>query len=131
MKKPPPLIFNLIFITLPAILLALLMAEVALRVSGNIYFATRSHSTKEVSQKSSIRFLCLGDSYTWGLGAISEKSYPMQLKELLEENCHSPVAVYNAGIPGFNSSLIAKKLNGDINKYNPDFIIVMVGSNNV
>lgn len=125
------LVFNLIFITLPAILLTLLTAEVALRTSGYIYsIAIRDSSAKSISQKNSIRILCLGDSFTWGLGALPGKSYPMQLKELLSENCNRPVEVYNAGVPGFTSSLVLKRLNEDINKYNPDFLVIMVGSNN-
>jgi tetratricopeptide (TPR) repeat protein len=123
-------VYNLIFITLPSIFLALLIAEVALRVSGSIYFAARSHVAEDVSKKSNVRILCLGDSFTFGLGTPSGKSYPDQLKKLLKENGYDSVAAYNVGVPGFNSSLVANKLNENIHKYDPNFIIIMVGCNN-
>jgi tetratricopeptide (TPR) repeat protein len=129
--KKKLLAFNLIFLTIPAILLSLLTAEVALRVSGYAHSIVRNTYSSEANlSKHSTRILCLGDSFTWGLGALPEKSYPAQLKELFAENCNKPIEVYNAGVPGFNSSLVLKELNKNIKKYNPNFIVIMIGSNN-
>lgn len=45
------------------------------------------------------KILCLGDSFTQGVGASFENSYPRQLQNELEK-CNYPARVYNCGIGG-------------------------------
>lgn len=48
------------------------------------------------------RVLCLGDSCTFGRGVHDGEDYPSQLQPLLAERL-GEVAVFNAGVPGYDS----------------------------
>ncbi|HBP17968.1 MAG TPA: hypothetical protein DEA08_09260 [Planctomycetes bacterium] len=48
------------------------------------------------------RVLCLGDSCTFGRGVHDGEDYPSQLEPLLAERL-GEVAVFNAGVPGYDS----------------------------
>ncbi|MDD4939442.1 MAG: GDSL-type esterase/lipase family protein [Candidatus Omnitrophica bacterium] len=109
------------------------MLEMTLRAGGYIY--TRFHSS-QVCQKPAVdtqefNVLCIGDSYTYGLGASFEYSYPRQLEQLLKADGRGKkITVQNLGSPGGNSFRILKILRENIPKYNPHIVIVMVGMNN-
>lgn len=49
------------------------------------------------------RVLCLGDSFTFGLGVRGEDLYPEQLEGRLSEAGLGPVQVVNAGVAGYNT----------------------------
>jgi len=55
------------------------------------------------------RILCLGDSFTYGLGSGNNQDYPSQLQRLLDQDNRN-ITVINQGIPGMNSSRLAKKI---------------------
>lgn len=75
--------------------------------------------------------LCLGDSHTYGLGSPGKHAYPKQLETILnDQNPPEPVTVINGGICGFNTTRILEKLPENLNKYQPDIIILMAGDNN-
>lgn len=49
------------------------------------------------TSNSKFRILCLGDSFTEGVGATYENSWPIQLESILSGNCSkSNIKVYNA-----------------------------------
>lgn len=76
------------------------------------------------------RILCLGDSFTYGLGAEKEYSYPTQLERLLNDNNSGrEFKVFYYGIDGLSSSIIANTLSDNINKYRPDILIILAGCN--
>jgi tetratricopeptide (TPR) repeat protein len=71
--------------------------------------------------------MCLGESTT---GAGEQNSYPYQLEEVLNKR-HSGVrfSVINKGVIGVNSVYILAHLEDDLNRYNPDMVITMMGIN--
>jgi len=115
------------------LVITILVLEISLRLSGFVYNAYRISNKKIAPEedKDVVKILCLGDSFTFGLGAESGQDYPAQLERLLNENfSDKKFIVYNKGIPGQNSSMVLKRLPGNIEKYSPKIIILLIGSNN-
>lgn len=67
------------------------------------------------------RILCLGDSFTFGIGGGDDESWPMQLKRFLPD---SNTEILNAGVMGWGLAeyWIWLKLQGVL--YRPDLVIV-------
>lgn len=71
----------------------------------------------------------LGDSITAGEGAyLYRNGYPAILEELLR-NAGYNVVIYNEGIPGAHSGLIANRFNRDT--VGADIALIMVGTNDI
>lgn len=75
--------------------------------------------------KDHIAVLCVGDSHTWGQGL----GYPKRLAERLAERS-SRYRVINLGVPGTNTAQIRKRLPEQIERYDPELIVVWSGVNN-
>ena len=85
------------------ILICLLILEVALRVVGSIY-ADISESDTGKNKKGTTTILCIGDSFTFGIGAPRDLSYPAQLEKLLNQAAPGvKYSVINRGWPGQSS----------------------------
>ncbi len=108
------------------LLLALLLAEGGLRLLGA---AVRYSRTKPPS--SGTRVLCVGDSFTYGIGAAKGESYPDHLQRLLDA-AYGPgaYAVINEGVPAQNSSELAARLDYLLSVHRPAALIVLTGANN-
>ena len=92
---------------------------------------SRLGETKDVrlvgSENSEVVILTLGESTT-GIGR--ENSWPSQLQRILNTiQDQKTFRVINKGVPGTETSSIATKLPGYLNKYNPDLVLAMVGIN--
>ena len=118
-----------ILLILCALIVIFLSLEISLRVAGFLYYFYKiNNKTLNFSGKNTIRILCLGDSFTFGVGAENGNDYPRQLERLLNENCQDKkFIVYNRGIPGQNSSMVLKRLVHNINTYRPDTILLLIG----
>lgn len=127
---------NNIFLVIFGIIAFLVLLEISLRLSGGKYHIIRTHGefslrSRNTQNRNSFIILCLGDSYTYGAGAPFEYSYPRQLEKMLNEGrIEKKVNVQNLGSPGGNSYRILKIFRENINKYNPEIAIIMVGTNN-
>ncbi len=79
-----------------------------------------------------LRILCVGDSYTYGMGtAPNLYSWPRQLERLIRErNPSLTVSVRNAGVPGQSSGEILVDLTSLLEKTRPQIVCVLVGLNN-
>lgn len=77
------------------------------------------------------RILCVGDSYTFGLGAsATTHSYPSTLQRLLQEELGTVAPhVVNAGWPGENSRELLRKLAQQLHDHRPVLVLVLVGLN--
>lgn len=120
-----------IIIIVFALLFSLVVCEVFLHISSfvNKVFVLPRYDIPGIDKKAFIIF-CFGDSYTYGIGAGFENSYPAQLEEIL--NRHSkgrPVKVFNFGVPGNNSSQVLLRLKQNIAKNKPNVVIVLCGGN--
>jgi len=75
--------------------------------------------------------LCIGDSYTYGLGASSNsRSYPAQLEMMLTTFADG-LGVTNAGWPGRNSRDVLVTLGALLQRTKPALVYVMVGANDL
>ncbi|MCL2389147.1 MAG: SGNH/GDSL hydrolase family protein, partial [Elusimicrobia bacterium] len=101
------------------------MLEIALRLAGT--GVKRSHRVHQefLLQRSDegLVILCLGESTTY-------RQYPVQLQRMFDDrHGKAAVNVIDAGIPGTTISDITKNLRSNLEKFNPDVVIVMAGIN--
>lgn len=78
--------------------------------------------------QASLRTLCIGDSFTFGLGAPRDRSYPQQLQERLEERMgEHQVAVVNLGLPSATTGDQRALLPEALAAVKPHAAIVLLG----
>ncbi len=108
------------------LLLALLLAEGGLRLLG---LAVRHSRAPRAGDGA--RILCVGDSFTYGIGAPEGESYPDHLQRLLDA-AYGPgaYAVVNKGVPAQNSSELAAGLDSLLAAHRPAAVVVLSGANN-
>ncbi len=106
---------------------ALLTLEVVLQlVSFSIWLA----SNEDVVHDDGSRVvLCVGDSFTEGMGASSAaNSYPRKLETVLAER-EQPWRVYNCGLSGSSSRKLLEKLPRQLDTYRPNVLCILTGYN--
>ncbi|MBU1912190.1 MAG: hypothetical protein KKB22_01475 [Candidatus Omnitrophica bacterium] len=138
MKKAPNKNQKLFFLKKKLILLAFIiiiavcLIESGLRIGGYIVLKLNPplNPLSGIKNENKFIILCLGDSYTFGLGTTYQYSYPRQLERILNGRfSNNNFEVYNLGVPGSNSSQLANNMQYNINKYHPDLLIIMTGRN--
>jgi lysophospholipase L1-like esterase len=76
--------------------------------------------------------LVLGDSFTYGVGARFEETYPSRLETMLNDRSGAlPVEVVNAGIPGYFPEAERMFLEHYGKRWSPDLVLVGVLPNDV
>ncbi|MCR4315407.1 MAG: hypothetical protein NUW37_03550 [Planctomycetes bacterium] len=111
----------------------LLGVECALQL-GHLVFGEEYVAEDRDPSKTAI--LCVGDSFTWGLGAPSGESYPDRLRALVEEHRPGKFQVIQKGRLGDNTSQMYYKLAGGpddpgfLGWYSPAVVIFFGGLNN-
>lgn len=111
--------------------LGIAASEVSLRVSGLAYRYWRSCGAFPGDAASQV-ILCLGDSYTFGVGAPKGWSYPDRLQVLLDAKCgKGAFRVVNEGVPGHNSSQSAARLPALLSSEKTSRVLILSGINNV
>jgi lysophospholipase L1-like esterase len=108
------------------LILAILLAEVALRLLGHAFLQDHSVDKGSARNPSAVRILALGESTTQFLDG---SSWPLTLEEILNSRCNASVKVYNEGISGTTSTFIVYRLPSQMEKYDPDIVIAMMGIN--
>lgn len=73
--------------------------------------------------------VCLGDSWTFGVGLAAEDAYPAQLEALLRGEHGLDVNVINLGEPGATPLHMARRLNQYLQAHGTDVVIALMGSN--
>lgn len=134
--RPGTFFKSRVFFVFFSITVSVILLESSLRFVGVLYDAVRTRSESNLrdrglEEKENFTILCIGDSYTYGLGAAVEDSYPAQLEGMLNKGRPGKdIRVKNFGTPGSNSRRIRNIFGENIDRYKPDVIIIMVGMNN-
>ena len=74
-----------------------------------------------------LRLLAVGDSFTLGLGVDAPDSWPEQLEALLGRDLGTPVAVFNAGVPGYSARQMREVVQDLLPELHPR--VVLFGMN--
>ena len=86
--------------------------------------------TQRAKNNKQINILCVGDSFTQGVGASSrDYSYPLQLQSYLNANSPYNWKVFNCGVAGTNSSELVNFLPRILDYYSPAYLCVLIGMN--
>lgn len=111
-----------------ALVLALVVLELLLQVGA---FVASSRPAAAPAAGAGAPILCVGDSYTYGLGATaSEHSYPGELQAALQQRLGAAApAVVNAGWPGQNSREALLRLDALLEQKRPQLVCVLIGLN--
>ena len=106
------------------IILSLVLLECGLRLAGwTISSYQQYKNNKALRNKSQYTIMCLGESTTaW--------QYPIQLQKILDKKYPNTFSIIDCGLGGTILESILDLLNDNINKYNPDIAICMMGINN-
>ncbi|MBN2120937.1 MAG: tetratricopeptide repeat protein [Candidatus Omnitrophica bacterium] len=123
--------FHKIVLIVFGITIILVFFEFSLRIGGLAYLFYKDGSPGYTGKNPDVyRILCLGDSFTLGIGAGRSEDYPRQLETLLRENKRGlKFQVVNKGIGGQNSSELLYSLDKDLDRYSPDLVVLMIGMN--
>lgn len=114
------------FKVLFSILLSILLFECFLQIAAFITWRTYHRVNPGTHGGSKKVVLCIGDSYTYGIGSgTPEGTYPAQLQKLMGDNW----TIVNAGWPGQNSHDALAKLETQLHEYKPTIVLIMIGTN--
>ncbi len=122
-----------IFVFIIGMLTALFLLETGLRLGSYIYQRKRHCPAQSAVEKSGMKYviLCLGNSYTMGVGAPHDMSYPAQLQRLFDHKVGGKnVIVINAGVGAQNTAELLADLTNNINTFHPQLVILQTGQPN-
>jgi lysophospholipase L1-like esterase len=116
------------------ILIALLLLEGTLQALAYVTLRRAREEQRPASERarafSGRRVLCVGDSYTYGIGAKNRQaSYPARLEEHLRAAGGDGWIVVNEGWPSRNSQELNDLLPSILQEYDPDWVVVLIGIN--
>lgn len=78
-----------------------------------------------------IRIITLGDSFTEGIGAPADSSWPVLLRQLLVQSSDTNYEVLNAGSSGSDPYFEIDLLKRRLLSYKPDVVIVAINSSDI
>lgn len=85
----------------------------------------RDYEYSVFKDKGTFRILCVGDSFTFGIGLELPDTYPKQLEKLLQARYpDKKIEVINCGVPSYNTIYEYLFLKEGGLKYNPDLVII-------
>lgn len=98
-------------------------AGVPVEINALGFRDTRDYALEK--KPGTFRILVLGDSVTFGHGALSETTYPYLLEQRLKQwRPDVDWQVWNLGVPGYNTSIELEQLKMVGPRYQPDLVIV-------
>ncbi len=110
------------------LVITLLLLESALQLIALCTWLLTTTGDEKASADKTI--LCIGDSYTYGLGATSRQaSYPGKLDALLKQELGDRWAAVNKGYPGQTSRDVLRRLDGQLVEIRPSVVCLIVGIN--
>ncbi|MFH2137372.1 MAG: GDSL-type esterase/lipase family protein [Candidatus Omnitrophota bacterium] len=120
-----------IIFLLAGVILAFGLLELILGICGSFCakYQLPQYNLNQLEKNKSY-IVCLGASFTFGLGTDGENSYPRQLEKILNERVgQDRFRVLNLGVPGYNSTQVAIRLSDLFKEFCPDIVVVLTGEN--
>ena len=127
-------------VVISAVFITIIILEIFLRVTATIWiYSTRrnpdleSMSINGSKNRNEKVVVCYGDSFTFGVGGLPDRTYPDHLQKMLKEiQGNNEVVVINRGMSAYNSAriLAVVKEERDLERYSPDVVIIMLGDQN-
>jgi len=77
-----------------------------------------------------IRIMAVGDSHTYGALIPAEESYPAHLQTFLDQALGGRYSVVNLGLPGMSTTQVLNRLAANVDRYQPNIVIIWCGVNN-
>ena len=113
-----------IFLIIFGILLSFIFLETGLRFGGFVLSFLQEYKNRQtMKDRDTYRIMCLGESTTAG-------QYPQYLQEILNrQNRGVKFKVIDKGRIGISTTEILNMLESNINHYQPDMVITMIGVN--
>ena len=85
-----------------------------------------------ILEKTGLRIIILGDSYTEGVGADQDSSFPRRLSYLLMSDTFAGgIQVWNCGISGSDPIYEFRLFRDKLLRYNPDMVIVAMNFSDI
>ncbi len=94
--------------------------RVQVRTDGEGYRVPRDGVTTDDREA---RILCIGDSFTFGVGVDAEEAFPERLEGRLQEEWPGIWAVRNGGVGGYGPLRSARRLEADQGRWRPDVVV--------
>jgi tetratricopeptide (TPR) repeat protein len=113
-----------IFRAISGFFLAMIILELGLRIGGLIILSAQEHrNLQAVKQNGRFRIMCLGESTT-------QNQYPRYLEEILNaRDTGIKFSVIDKGLTSSTTGIILSGINANLDKYKPDMVVAMMGSN--
>jgi len=112
----------------------LFLLEIGLWIVGNVYLR-QIPSNKEPLLDDKTRqytILCIGDSFTEGIGALPKENYPSHLEALFNSRYKKPIVrVINSGVGGKNTAQLIDILKDDLEMIKPNIVVFLAGVQNI
>ncbi len=121
-----------IFVFFAGALTAFILLEGVLNLGGVVYQTYWDLHTRSAVKEAGIKnvILCLGNSYTKGVGAAPEMSYPMQLQQMLNRSTNNNSLVINKGVGLQSTAELLSSLKFNIKLHRPNLIVLQTGQCN-
>jgi hypothetical protein len=102
--------------------------EIALQIAAYVLWRGRDRPAPPATGQRTV--LCVGDSFTHGLGAADpENAYPAVAQRALAAAGRGEFRVVNLGWPGQDSARVLARLPEQLATYRPELVYVLVGYN--
>ncbi len=106
----------------------LLVFELVLQVAALVLWSTGSREGGSVDDRRTV--LCVGDSFTYGLGASGpDAAYPAELQRVLDARAPGTYHVVNGGRSGRSTRDVAQELVRQLDEFDPAVVVVLAGYN--
>ena len=112
-------------------LITLVLLEVVLQLGALVVAWNHGGGAGGSAQDGREVVLCVGDSFTYGLGASdpATTSYPAALQHVLDEADPERFQVVRGGYPGRDSRGVLERIEGQLREFAPRHVVILVGLN--
>ena len=110
------------------LILSLLILEIMLRAAGSVILGVQRHKNAQMEEGQAYRILTLGESTTANM-QNGQSSWSEELEPILNNKSSMHFEVFNEGIGNLDTIYIISHLEENIDRYRPNMIIVMMGTN--